>query len=80
MDRFEIGKGSTRKCILCKFMYEVYIGTDNLFFSPLNFSKGCLPYRSTNQQCYLSLLDMYFNGHNSLNQDSLKMLTNNKKM
>lgn len=79
MDRFKIGKRSTRKCILCKFVYEVNIGTDNLFFSPWHISKGCLPYRSTNQQCYLSLLDIYLNGPNSLNQDNLKMLTNNKK-
>lgn len=51
MDRFKIGKRSTRKGIRCKFVYEVYIGTDNnLFFSPWHISKGRLPYRSTNQQ------------------------------
>lgn len=79
MDRFKIGKRFTRKCILWKFVSEVYIGTDNLFFSPWHISKRCLPYRSTNQQCYLILLDMYLNGPNSLNQDDLKMLTNNTK-
>lgn len=77
MDRFKIGKRSTSKCILCKFVYEVYIGTNNLFFSPWHITNECLPYRSTNQPCYLILLDMYLNGPNSLNQE--KMLINNKQ-